>query len=141
MIRLKNRWGAEESSSDVDAGSNRYTEGLELLAYMSSLAPPAVDVELRALCTHAQDTQGISYLVCFIAWLSSQLAKGTNYELLQAYLHRTLVIYSDTIVSTSALTEAVRLLFDAQKVGCDRLRQLIQTNLCALKLFSGLAPT
>lgn len=110
----------------------------EIMTYLKSLPPPAVDVEIRSLCTHDEDAEGIELLRCLLAWLTKELETGNNFEILQAYLHRTIKIYSEMFIKSSQVYQDIHALKEAQHVSCERFRHLIHSNLCLLKLFSGL---
>ena len=112
-----------------------------ILTYLKQLAPPAVDVELRALCTHEEDEEGLSLLRCLLAWFARKLRTGLNFEVLQAYLHRTLTIYSELILKQPTLAADVETVRYVHSEGSGRFRQLVQSNLCLLKLMAGLPPT
>jgi U3 small nucleolar RNA-associated protein 21 len=71
----------------------------KLLDYLKTLPPPAVDLELRALCNGADDEEGVALVARLLAWFVGRLRSGTDFEVLEAYLHRTLVIYADQMVS------------------------------------------
>ena len=115
----------------------RVSDG-EIMTYLKSLPPPAVDVEIRSLCTHDEDAEGIELLRCLLAWLTRELGTGNNFEILQAYLHRTIKIYAEMFLKSSQMYQDIVALKEAQHVSCERFRHLIHSNLCLLKLFSGL---
>ena len=85
-----------------DFGANEALEGplvanSKLLDYLKTLPPPAVDLELRALCSGPQDEEGIALLGSLFAWFTQRFLTGTDFEVLEAYLHRTLLLHSDTV--------------------------------------------
>ena len=111
-----------------------------ILNYLKSLTPPAVDIELRSLCRHDDDDDGILLLLCIIDWLQRNLVTGENFEILQAYLHRTLTIHSEIFLKVPSLIQALKALKDVHKTSCDRFRNIIQNNLCIVQLYSNIKP-
>jgi hypothetical protein len=111
-----------------------------ILNYLKSLTPPAVDIELRSLCRHDDDDDGILLLLCIIDWLQRNLITGENFEILQAYLHRTLTIHSEIFLKVPSLIQALKTLKDVHKTSCDRFRNIIQNNLCIVQLYSNIKP-
>ena len=110
----------------------------KILNYLKSLTPPAVDIELRSLCRHENDEEGIMLLLCVIDWLQRNLVKGENFEILQAYLHRTLTIHSELLLKVPSLLHALKKLKDIHKSSCDRFRNIIQNNLCIVQMYSNI---
>jgi hypothetical protein len=103
---------------------------------LCSLPPPAVDVQMRALCTGPDDERGVELLHCMLIWISQELQSGRDFEVLQAYLYRLLFIYADSLVSAPQMEEPLRQLSAAQDACCKRFRQLVQSNLCVLKMMA-----
>ena len=110
------------------------------LAYFKTLPPPAVDLELRALCTHGKDEEGLQLLHCLLAWITERFKTGLDFEIMEAYLHRTLLIYGEIVVSTPSLLQLAKTLGEVHSASTQRLRTLVQGNLCLLKLLAGLPP-
>jgi U3 small nucleolar RNA-associated protein 21 len=132
---------AEEAVQEHEELEGDWEADGPILEYLKHLPPPAVDIELRALCAHDEDQEGLSLLRCLLAWFARKLKTGLNFEVLQAYLHRTLTIYAELVLKLPALgtdVEAVRRIH-AESSG--RFRQLVQSNLCLLKMLAGLPPT
>lgn len=111
-----------------------------ILTFLKGLTPPAVDIELRSLCRHENDDDGIRLLLCIIDWLQDNLVKGENFEILQAYLHRILTIHSGIFLKVPSLINALKKLQDVHKSSCDRFRNIIQNNLCIVQLYSNIKP-
>jgi hypothetical protein len=109
-----------------------------ILTYLKSLTPPAVDIEIRSLCRHENDDDGITLLHCIIDWLQRNLQKGENFDVLQAYLHRTLTIHSEILLKVPSLISALTKLKNVHKSSCDRFRNIIQQNLCIVQLYSNI---
>lgn len=105
-----------------------------LLAYLKQLAPPAVDLEFRSLCLNEEDADGVALLQKLIRWTMRQIETGRDYELLQAYLHRFLTIYSELISSQPQLAADITALKRAQFDANVKFRHLLQKNLCLLKM-------
>lgn len=112
-----------------------------LMDYLKQLPPPAVDLELRALYTYEGDEEGVKLLQLLLKWLTKHTRSGNNYEVLQAYIHRTLTIYSQTILQLPILQVDLQALYEAHHHTSSRFRNLIQKNLCLLKLIGNLPIT
>ena len=110
------------------------------LDYFKTLPPPAVDLELRALCTHGKDEEGLQLLHCLISWFTERFKTGLDFEIMEAYLHRTLLIYGEIVVSTPSLLQMAKTLGEVHSASTQRLRTLVQGNLCLLKLLANLPP-
>lgn len=109
-----------------------------VLQYLSKLAPPAVDLELRALCAYEEDQEGRGLLATLLRWLARNIGTGVSFEILQAYLHRALAIYLPLIVKFPELRAELDALQKAQAAASDRFRHLVQKNLCLLKVMGNL---
>lgn len=109
-----------------------------LLEYMKKLPPPAVDLELRALCTHDEDAEGVELLRQLLTWLAAHIATGRDFEVLQAYLHRALSIYAPLITKVPQLGGVLEGLRTAHQGANGRFRHLVQKNLCLLKMMGNL---
>ncbi len=122
----------QESSGASSSGASL------LLEYLKSLGPPAVDLEIRALCAYEQDEKGVRLLLDWLRWLTEQVATRDSFEVLQAYLHRTLAIYSELVLKLPVLAQQLRLLTAASTSASDRFRGIIQKNLCLLKMMANI---
>ena len=133
---------AAASNADADAGlgagAGTGAARSKVLDYLKTLPPPAVDLELRALCTHDEDSEGHDLLCFLLQWFAARLSTGLDFELLEAYLHRTLLIHGETIMKQPRLGALLEALKAAQEDTSRRFRGLVQQNLCVLKLVSGL---
>jgi U3 small nucleolar RNA-associated protein 21 len=119
---------------DYDAAS----ETSPILEYLKTISPSAVDVDLRALCMHDDDVEGILYLRAMISMFARQLATGLDFEVLQAYLHRFLLIHCDVMRKhPDILDEISDLKFSTDSAG-EKFREALQKNLCLLKVFAKL---
>jgi len=128
----------ESMSTSSDDNANESSSN-SLLEYMKSLSAPATDVELRSLCMFAEDDEGLQLLQVFLKWLTAQVSSGKDYEILQAYLHRTLTIYDKMLVNVPTLAEQLQKLKRANEQASDRFRDLIQKNLCMLKVLANIS--
>jgi U3 small nucleolar RNA-associated protein 21 len=106
-----------------------------------SLSPPAVDLDMRSLYQHAEDAEGAELLLRMLACLGAGLRTGRDFEVLQAYLCRFLLLYSDVLLSTPALAKELEALKRVHAVSCDAFRSLVQSNLCLLKVMARLPIT
>ena len=127
--------------SDSHVTSSRSTNNSVLMEYLKQLPPPAVDLELRALYSYDGDDEGIVLLQQLLQWLTIHIKSGENFEILQAYLHRTLTIYSDIIIKLPQFKIYLHDLHDAHCNSSNRFRSLIQKNLCLLKMMANLPIT
>lgn len=128
-----------------DFGASEALEGplvasSKLLDYLKTLPPPAVDLELRALCSGPDDEDGITLLGSLLAWFTQRLRAGTDFEVLEAYLHRALLLHGDTVLGHSSLLPVALMVAVAHKSGASKLRELVQSNLCMLKLLANIPP-
>lgn len=123
---------AEDESRSVEGDDS------PVLQYLRKLAPPAVDLELRALCAYEEDQEGRELLGALLRWLARNIGTGTSFEILQAYLHRTLAIYMPLIVKFAELRAELDALQKAQAEASSRFRHLVQKNLCLLKVMGNL---
>ena len=106
----------------------------QVMSFLKQLPAPAVDLQLRALCTHAEDEDGVRLLRLLLRWLGLQARSGDNFELVQGYLHRTLVIYAELLTQVPALAGECVQLAQAHREASSRFRDLVQKNLCLLKI-------
>ena len=125
-------------------GASASTEGATpnspTLDYMKTLAPPAVDLELRSLCSHDKDEEGLQLLHCLLMWITERFRTGLDFEVMEAYLHRTLLIHGELIVAKPSLLQLSQSLADVHAACTERLRTLVQGNLCLLKMLANLPP-
>jgi hypothetical protein len=101
-----------------------------------SIGPPAVDAEMRALCRDAQDNVGLELLSKVLSWMKEDLQTGENFEVLQAYLYRFLLIYSEIILECPSLYDLLQKVKIVHENSCKKFRHLIQSNLCVLKMMA-----
>ena len=128
-----------------DFGASQALEGplvvhSKLLEYLKTLPPPAVDLELRALCTGPDDDEGVVLLGTLLAWFTQRLRIGTDFEILEAYLHRALLIHGSTVMNQPRLLPVASTVAEAHSAGASKLRELVQSNLCMLKLLANIPP-
>ena len=103
---------------------------------MKTLPPSAVDAEFRALCLNDSDSDGIKLLRFLFVWIDQQLQTGNNFELLQAYLYRAALIYSEVLRKHTEFTGLLVSLKESHRTTSSKFRDLVQSNLCLLKLFA-----
>ena len=113
-------------------------EGLEdsLMLYLKTLSPPALDAEFRSLCLHEADEQGLDLLLSLLTWLTSALSTRANFELVTAYLYRLLLIYESILSKDSRFKDILLSVKKAQEENSERIRGLVHSNLCLLKVFA-----
>ena len=71
-----------------------------------------------------------------MAFLHSQLTSRRDFEVMQAYLNRFLVVYGDTIALRKPLREQLEQLLQAQKASWGGLQELLQHNMCLLQFMA-----
>lgn len=131
--------------SPADFGASQALEGplvvnSKLLEYLKTLPPPAVDLELRALCSGQEDEEGVALLGALLVWFTQRLRIGTDFEILEAYLHRTLLIHGSAVMDHPKLLPVASMVAQAHSSGAGKLRELVQSNLCMLKLLANIPP-
>eukprot|EP00605_Chrysophyceae_sp_TOSAG23-4_P002689 GSChrysophyteH1.ASY1.ANO1.2966.1 assembled CDS len=127
-------------SSRISADADSVISISATLEYLKTLPPPAIDVEFRALCTHGEDEEGLKLLHCLLSWLAQRIASSLDFEVLEAYLHRTLLIYGEIIVTKPSLLAMTQEISRVHSAASMKLRDLVQGNLCLLKLLADLPP-
>ena len=122
----------------VSALESSSVDGLEdnLLSYLKTLSPPALDAEFRSLCLHDADEQGLELLLAVLTWLATVLSSRANFELLVAYLYRLLVIYEGIFCKDSRFKEILERLRSAHASNSEHIGGLLHSNLCLLKVFA-----
>ena len=136
-----NFFGNSNSSNDSNNEDDNDISVSKTLEYLKTLPAPAIDVEFRALCSHGDDDEGIKLLHCLLSWLSDRIQCGRDYEILEAYLHRILLIYGEIIVINKDLLYIItNKITKNHEKNSIKLRNLVQSNLCLLKLLAGLPP-
>ena len=93
---------------------------------------------MQALCLHENDEEGIYWLRCLFAWMTHELQSGRNFEVMQAYVFRSLHLYSEMLMKMPQLAKEVADLREVHLSGCHKFRDLVQSNLCLLKLFANI---
>ena len=105
--------------------------------FFLSLPPPAIENELRALCRNDEDDEGVELLRLLFTWLLQQLRCGEDFELMQAYLYRAVLIYSEVLRRRQAqFSEILTAVKESHQEKVGKFRGLLQSNLCLLKLFA-----
>lgn len=122
----------DEMEQEEDDG----TQDGPILGYLKTIAPPAIDAEMRSLCLHDGDEEGIKFIRILLKWFKKKLASGNNFEVLQAYLHRMLTIYSEILIKIPEFALDVEELHRAHDACGLKFRHLIQKNLCLLKVLA-----
>jgi len=99
-----------------------------------------VDLEFRALCQHEKDEDGLKFLKFLFVWIGQQLQFATDFELLQAYLYRAVLIYSEILRTESQFADILKLISKEHDQKQETFRDLLKNNLCLLKLFAKIPP-
>jgi len=132
---------SSSNSSSNDSNNNINNNHSVLMEYLKQLPPSAIDLEFRALYIYDGDEEGIMLLQQFLQWITIHIQSGENFEILQAYLYRILIIYSDIIIKLSSFKLVLSKLYQIHYNSSIRFRNLIQKNLCLLKMLANLPIT
>ncbi len=91
----------DEDSDDEDEDEEDDDGGFEdeVMAFLKSLTPSAVDVELSGLAREGDvaDASDEAVLVAALRWFAKALKKRTDFDVLQAYLQRFLRLHAEVI--------------------------------------------
>eukprot|EP00656_Telonema_subtile_P007669 TRINITY_DN13600_c0_g1_i4.p1 TRINITY_DN13600_c0_g1~~TRINITY_DN13600_c0_g1_i4.p1 ORF type:complete len:284 (+),score=137.10 TRINITY_DN13600_c0_g1_i4:101-952(+) len=117
--------GAESVLLSLLKAESEAGEGSKTMEHLKSLGPSALDVEVRMIDVQ-QD------LVLLLELFKRELAKGTNYELLQAELGHVLRVHGLEIAASAELKEVACELLEAHGQQWERVEDLLQYNLCLL---------
>lgn len=121
--------------------TNDFTNCFLLLLYYLHFFIILLSPFLTAI-THPMFFSGLGLLRCFLLWMVAKLSSGTNFEILQAYLHRLLAVYAELILKQpDALSIELERVREVHAASSNRFRFLVQSNICLLKMFAGLPPT
>jgi hypothetical protein len=126
----------QENNTDDD--TNTPLENEKILNFLIKLPPPAIDLEFRSLCTNENDEDGVLLLRCLLVWLAYQIETGSNFEILQAYLHRILVIYLDLMIKNENIKNEIEYVKNIHEKSSKKFRNIIQKNLCLLKMLANI---
>mmetsp|Transcript_46017 Transcript_46017/g.59119 ORF Transcript_46017/g.59119 Transcript_46017/m.59119 type:complete len:1225 (+) Transcript_46017:40-3714(+) len=127
--------------NDQKGDNDNENENDEILIFMKSLSPSAVDAELSRLCRDEKDDQpGVLLLISFLKWIQYISQSNRDFDLLQAYLHRFLMLHSEVIATCDnvELPSIIHTLRDDHTKRSTRLRELVQQNLCLINFFSNI---
>ena len=114
------------------------SEESQLIQYLKSLMPSAIDLEFRALCLGEDDQEGIDLLEDLLIWFSTEFARGDNFEILQAYLSRTLTIYNEIILKNNQLGGVLTKLKESHQISSNRFNKTVESNLAVLNFLMNL---
>ena len=99
------------------------------MAYLQSLGPSALELELRSLSSQ-EELRGA------LTFFRAQLAERSHVELTQAILAVFLKLHVDSLAADATLLPAVQELQAAQADGWGELRHVLHGNLCMLGFLS-----
>ena len=141
LLKDMDTMSSSSSNSSNDCNNNINNNHSVLMEYLKQLPPSAIDLEFRALYIYDGDEEGIMLLQQFLQWITIHIQSGENFEILQAYLYRILIIYSDIIIKLSSFELVLSKLYHIHYNSSIRFRNLIQKNLCLLKMLANLPIT
>jgi len=108
----------------------------DVVDYLNSLSPSAIDFELRSCTLGPEDDDGCHLLGLLFDWLSYELQMKKNFELVQAIISRIIELHSDTIVARVELDTMLQSVLEYHKQSWKHLQGLIHHNLCLLSFFA-----
>jgi hypothetical protein len=132
--------------SSIGVPGEEISDNPSILQFLMSIPASSIDVEFQSLCrqtnalgdaltnSELDDEEGIELLGCLLASLSASMRRGMYFEVLQAYIYRLLVIYTDVIVRVPRLSQQLTLLQQIHFVYTEKFRHMLQSNLCLLKM-------
>ena len=125
-------------SLQANEPSTTSLQGFEdgLMTYLKTLSSPALDAELRSICLHEADEEGLDLLLSLLTWLADTLSTRSNFELVTAYLYRLLLIYESILSKDGRFKDVLQTIRKAQEENSERIRGLVHSNLCLLKVFA-----
>lgn len=117
-----------------------FTNDGPILLFLKGIPPSSIDAEMRSLCflNVEYDMDGILFLKAMLIMFDSNISTGRNFELLQSYLHRFLLIHSDAIVLNNSLWSILIQTMRNHDLTANRFRYMLQKNLCLCKVFAKL---
>lgn len=124
-------WADSVYSQDIQVDASS-----PILDYLAGIPPSAIDAEFRALCLNEEDTEGQELLLRMLRFFTHNMQSGTHFELLQAYLHRFVLIYTDYILASPVLATELARLRRVHAVYTEKFRHILQSNLCLLKILA-----
>ena len=102
------------------------------------MTPSGIDFELQSLCLGIEDDDGAGLLGVTLEWIRIELCAGTNFELVQAFLHRVLKLHAETLRGRPELLSMLKKLNKLQNKVWRRVQGMLQHNLCLISFFSHL---
>ena len=100
------------------------------------MSPSAVDFEIQSLCLGVEDDDGARQVRLVLKWLVIELKAGTNFEVVQAFLHRVIHVYKEVLQERDELRQLVAELHSIQEKRWLKMRQLMQNTQCLIGFFS-----
>ena len=96
-----------------------------LFSYITSLAPAAIDLELRSLVT-------LEHLKLFLNALTRRLRSRRDFEAVQTFLNVLLRLHGEVMVANPEIREDLEKVKDAQVEESRRILEAISSSLGAL---------
>ncbi|CAK9109549.1 WD repeat-containing protein 36 (T-cell activation WD repeat-containing protein) (TA-WDRP) [Durusdinium trenchii] len=107
-----------------------------VLEHLMALSPSAIDFELQSVSLGPEDDDGGGLLRLLLEWIHLELKRKTNFEVVQALLHRVLVVHHDSCSQRPELHALLCEIRSAQDTAWKALRGMLQHNLCLLSFFA-----
>ena len=107
-----------------------------VLTYLLTIAPTAIDVEFRTLYQYDGDEEGLVLLGYMLQSFANNMQSGQYFEVLQAYVHRFLMIYVEDIMKHEELHTQLQSLKVIHGLYVEKFKHVLHSNLCLLKLMT-----
>eukprot|EP00981_Chlorochromonas_danica_P014054 scaffold7245_cov197-Ochromonas_danica.AAC.14 len=125
---LESLWGESDQRDEALAA---------VLGLIRQSSPQQCENEIRGLCKHDEDIEGMNLLRRFLSLLAVLVQRGKAFEIVQAYVHFTLSVHHQVIVSNYSMKEEVEALQAALFAREEELRGQVSATLCYLKTMLG----
>ncbi|GBG32733.1 WD repeat-containing protein 36 [Hondaea fermentalgiana] len=126
----------EEADTRLAAGKSTGNAYAQVVEHLMALSPSAVDFELQSATLGPEDDDGAHLLRVLMDWLLHELQNRTNFEMVQAMMHRLTSVHADSLLVRPELQSRLKSLRDEQAACWKSLKGLVQHNLCLLSLFA-----
>ncbi len=145
VLALSPPWILSANPRADKANANAYHPHLDhphrfdaVLAYLQSLSPSSVDVELSTLCMGDFDEEGKIILGLFLTCLLEAVQGRQEFQVVQVYLNRFLKVHEDVLAQDTVLLERVVELHTAQQQAWEHLQSLLLNSMCLVQHFSNI---
>ena len=127
---------ADTTSEEAEVWQRLQTVYAEVVREVKGMSPSAIDFEIQSLCLGVEDDDGARQVRLTLRWLLVELQAGSNFELIQAYLHRVIHVYKEILQEREELRQLVGQLHSVQAERWRKMRALMQHAQCLIGFFS-----